>query len=587
MDATARTLPELQAEGCIVEFSSLAEDKLTWDIWLDQLEDADGLVPDIGQIISLWRDSTRFFRGHVTGRTPRYSSGRMGYSITVSGPWYFLANTSISSTVPDETTAESERATYVFDTGSPRDHLISLVSRAIDLGMPVSMGSIATVFDVPRLSLSEMSFGEAISEVMRWVADGLVYFDYSASSGHPALCMQRRDPATTITLNPVVLAVSDLTVEPRYDLLIEELKIFYAKRVTSGSKRVTAYDSQSAGTATSPLPTRQIITSTGPEIDTFLPQDLTDSVILTSSAISSGTIARALEIHHDLLRTSGARVQVYSEAVGDTVGGVTTYWPDAPVLSVTDNEGNDVDLGEWPFFLAKGEIKEWFKKDGIEALQARVTATVASSIICTLTEPAPEKPKWAKVLGAKASSHFVMQSSTLHVRYVWQASVSCTVPLVKGIYSGTLVIRQEDWGWFNPPAGLAANLLATQNWLPFEGAIPCAVDEIPAGNAVGSVLNISNWVAETASMRAMISGYSVRPATGQITYTLGPPARHAYRDLVNRFRQSGADNIYWLDAATPAAPDTPPSAPTGHIADEDGTPELNEDNTTFPTDEDA
>lgn len=564
VDATARTLPQMQAEGCVVQFASLAEDTLSWEIWLDQLADATGLVPEIGQIITLWRDSTRYFRGHVTGRAPRFSSGRMGYSITVSGPWYFLANTSISSTVPDQTTVESERAVYMFDTGSPRTHLISLVSRAIELGMPISMGSIATVFDVPRLSLREMSFAEAISEIMRWVADGLVYFDYSSPTGHPALCMQRRNTATTITLEPSLLAVEDLSVTPRYDLQIEELEIYYARRVTDGGQRLTAYESQSAGTATGPLPARQIITSTGPEMDTYVPQDLTDFVEVQSEFFDVG---RALSRDHDILRSAQAFVSVATTQYRDNYssggvgmlsgGGFSTafLWPKNVLLKITDRDGEDIDLNIWRYALSKGEVRNWWEKDGIKYKEARVTATVYEA---TLNDPDPNNwfPEWAKLMGAQRNGH----ACNAGFRQWVEATVSTTVTLVRILWvAPTVLIRSEDWGWFNPPAGLAANLLATQNWLPYEATIPCATDELPAGNAVGSVLNISGWVAETAAMRALISGYSVRPASGQLTYLLGPPARHAYRDLVNRFRQSGADNIYWIsgEANTTPFPEEP------------------------------
>lgn len=557
VDATARTLPQMQAEGCIVNFASLAEDTLSWEIWLDQVADATGLVPDIGQIITLWRDSTRYFRGHVTERTPRFSSGRMGYAITVSGPWYFLANTSISSEVPDQTTVARERAVYLFDTGSPRDHLISLVSRAIALGMPISMGSIATVFDVPRLSLREMSFAEAISEIMRWVADGLVYFDYSAPTGHPALCMQRRDTASTITLDPALIAVPELSVRPRHDLQIEELEIYYARRVTDGSQRLTAYESQSAGAASGPLPARQIITSTGPEMDTYVPQDLTDFVEVQSELFNIG---KALSRDHDILRSAQANVSVATAQFADVYstgsatilsggGFVTTYyWPKNILVKITDRDGNPIDLGEWQYMLTLGEVRNWWEKDGIEFKEARVTASVYEASLDAASDWYPE---WAKLMGAQRQGHTFNGG----VRRWVEATVSTTVTLVKTLWSApTILIRSEDWGWFNPPAGLAENLLSTQDWLPYEGTIPCATDTIPAGNAVGSGLNISGWVAETAAMRALISGYSVRPATGQLVYQLGPPARHAYRDLVNRFRQSGADNIYWISGQAATSP---------------------------------
>lgn len=547
IDETERTLAQIHASGMGIDFRSLYDDELTWNAWLRSTDEIGALVPDYGQRVSIYKNGVRFFTGHVTGRVPTFTAGDWGYSVTVSGPWYWLAKTPLSSEMPDETTVLQERAAYIFPTGSPTDHLISIASRAIELGMPISLGTFATCADVPRLSLREMSLGEAISEIMRLVVDGHVYFDYSGPDGSfPRLCMQRRTVAASVEIPISLLAVPDLKLKPRYDLQISELKVNYADRETYNLRRVTGFKTMTAGLSTGEMPDRQIITVTGPELDTFLPQDLTDSVVVKSSLLE-GNIGAALCIWHDLLKAGEAEVTVYESAMADTAVGITTNWPADPMLYATDSEGEDIDLSVWTHYLTKGEIKDWFEKDGIESIQARITATVADSIILATTADAPEPPKWARILGAKASNHFVIDGGTLKVRYVWQTAVSAVIPLVKTAWlADTTLIRQEDWGWFNPPEGFAEYLLETQNWIPWEGTVPVATDDSPPNNAVGSVLNITGWVPEAAEMRAMISGYSVTPATGQITFTLGPPARHAYRDLVNRFRQSGADNIFWL-----------------------------------------
>lgn len=587
VDATERSLESLQAEGCEVLFQSLADDELTWDMWLKSTAQIATLVPEYGQKMSLYLNGDRYFTGHVTGREPSFSADRWGYRITVSGPWYFLSREPLSSEIPDETTVVQERAVYLFDTGSPTDHLISLASRAIERGLPISLGSIATCSDVPRLSLREMSIGEAISEIMRLVVDGLVYFDHSGLDGtHPALCMQRRTPATTIEITPALLAVRTLRIKPRFDLKVSELKVNSATRATYGNLRATAFQKQVAGESTGEMPDRQIITVSGPEPGLGLPQDLTDSVVVMSAPLD-GHLAAALTLWHDLLKAGEADIQVYETAVEDTAVGVTVSWPTDPLVIATDSEGNDLDLADWPYYLTKGEIKDWWEKDGIESIAARITATVASFTDTETTDDAPEPPKWARVLGATLSVHNVITDGLLHFRYVWQAHVSTVIPLVKTLWeTDTTLIRQEDWGWFNPPEGFADYLLETQNFVPWQGQVPIATDDTPTNNAVGSVLNIAGWVPECADMRALISSYSVRPATGQITYTLGPPARHSYRDLVNRFRQSGADNIYWLNATGGITPE--PEAPDGSILDEDGTNwEINEDGSTYPTTEDT
>lgn len=591
VDDTERTLEALHVSGLEVFFGTLDDDEATWTTWLRSTAEVATLVPEIGQRISIYLNGDRYFTGHVTGREPIFTAGQWGYSMTVSGPWYWLAKTPLSSEVEDETTVVKERSIYIFDTGSPTAHITSLVARAIELGMPLSLGSIATCANVPRISLREMSLAEAFSEIMRLCVDGHIYFDHSGADGtHPALCMQRRTPASTVEITPSVIATQKIQLRPRYDLKISEVTTIYATRETYGNKRVNAYKSTTAGASAGGLPDRQIITVSGPEPGLGLPQDLTGSVVVSSSPIYNN-IGTALGLWHDLLRAGDAiagGMDSYTAPESDTAVGITTEWPTDALLIVTDAEGNNISLVDWPYYLTKGDIQDWWAKDGIQSVQARITATVASSVIQETTDAGPEAPKWARVLGAQGSNHFVIDGGTLKVRYVWQAHVSATIPLVKIAWSDTTLIRQEDWGWFNPPAGFAAYLLETQNWVPWEGEVPIATDETPPANAVGSVLNIAGWVPEAATMRAMISGYSVRPATGQITFSLGPPARHSYRDLVNRFRQSGADNVYWLNT-TGGGPGSGPgsTAPDGSILTEAGDYEINEDGSTYPTTEDT
>jgi hypothetical protein len=588
IDATERTLEQLRAGGVQIPFRGLATEEATWNVWLKTTAEIATYVPDIGQRISIYLNGDRYFTGHVTGRDPVFSAGQWGYTITVSGPWWWLERTPLSAELADETTVIQERALYLFNTGSPSTHLVSLAARAIELGVPIALGSIATCGTVPRLSLREMSLAEAFSEIMRLVVDGMIYFDHSGPDGtYPQLCMQRRSAATTVTITPADICVPSIKIRPRHDLQISELKLIYAERQTYGTTRATAYKSTSAGASSGTRPDRQIITVSGPEPGLGLPQDLTDFTIVRSQAIA-GNIAAALTLYHDLLKAGAATgVEVYAEAEEDEVSGTTVEWPTDPLVIITDAEGNDLDLADWPYYLTKGEVKDWWKKDGIESVQARVTATLASFEIAGLTDAAPPMPKWARIIGARPTVHFVIDESELKYRYVWQATISTVVPLVKTHWNvDTTLIRQEDWGWFFPPAGFAEYLLETQNWVPWEGQVPIASDDTPANNLVGAVLNIAGWVPEAANMRAMISGYQVTPATGEITFTLGPPARHSYRDLVNRFRQSGADNIYWLNATGSGPGGTPGGPPFGSILTEYGDQELNEDGT-YPTTENA
>lgn len=390
---------------------------------------------------------------------------------------------------------------------------------------------------------------------------GLVYFDYTAA-GEPALCMQRRTPATTITINPANVTVGEINIAPRLDLQVEELKVFFARRETVGDKRLTVWDSETAGALTTGLPRRQPALISGPEVDTYLPQDFTDSVVVRSSPLRDtfGRVKGEVFAQFDeRLKAAGAinfGVGTFSAA---TIGGGTFNLKSIPT-TVTDSEGNPVDPA-FNRYLIVGESRDWWTKDGIEHVKARISATIYTRVVYDIPGTATP-PAWADIMGSQVYG-FVHASGT-QSSAVYATTVSVPVTLVKTDWAvDTTLIRAEDYAFVQPPAGLAANLLATQNWLPYEGSVgPIAIGDIPAGNLVGSVLNLSGFLSETANMRALISGYTVRPAAGTVTFRLGAPSRFAYRDLANRFRQSGADNIVWLvDSVSGDPGENPPPDP--------------------------
>ena len=553
VDASEHTLADLRAQGAMVHFTSLAADTMEWSVWLNSLAEAAGaLLPDLGQRITLLRNGSRFFTGIVTGRDPDLSSTVFGWRITVSGPWWWLQQLALSSEVEDQAGEESERAVYAFPTGSPRSHLIALIGRAIDQGAPIAEGTIASAFAVPRLSLRNGPIGDAMGSLMRWLADGIVYFDYTEVGGaHPALCMQRRGAAETVTLTPAAV-MPRVRVKPRLDLKVEEVKVFSAKRATVDLVRATVWDEHTAGASSSGLPTRQPVVVSGPEkIWDVLPQDFTDSVTVRSAPVLvSGEIPAAmLWRYEERLRSSGAvpgftRVGLWQEPdfyFGYKFGLTGTD------TRITDAEGNAIPTS-FTHYLTAGEPKDWWTKDGIENVRARVTATISTYVLTDHDDFEPEVPKWFELMGGNYSSYLIPNSPPpARRKHVWWTTVSVSVPFVKTSWTAdTTLIRAEDYAFVQPPAGLAANLLATQNWLPYEGSVEYVTGEIPAGHHVGKKLNISGSLPELSNMGALIRGHSINLATGEHTLTLGAPERLGYRDLVSRFRQSGADNIVWL-----------------------------------------
>ncbi|MBB5351341.1 hypothetical protein HNR46_001577 [Haloferula luteola] len=570
VDETARSLADVQAEGVEPEYQSLASDRLAWRIWLDDPVSATILVPDLGQKISLWRDDVRQFDGWVTTREIDFDGENAYANIVVEGPWWWLSKTPLSSEVEDQTDSESERTQFVLATASPRTWLIALIARAVALGCPIREGSIASVFTCPRLSLRNIPISEAISEVMRWVADGIVYFDYTVE-GYPALCMQRRPAAATLTITPGQTVVPLIRIRPRLDLELEQVEVLAATRTTVDNKRATTWTTATAGVVTSALPKRQLNLVSGPEIDTWLPQDFTDSVVVRSLPFSGngGELLRLIEPIFAATSAANPGVGPFYEQLGAihiNVPGIKYLGPDpanslrklyAYSVRMTDTDGGVVPAS-FTHFLTKGDAQDWWAQAGIEYKEVVVSAIAYSKRIDP--DATPERPEWAELLGADT---FATIYGGNHYRYDWKLVSGRAIAVKTSWPADTTLIRPEDYAFVNPPEGLADNLLSTQNWLPWEGTVSAVQDaDPPSGHPLGSAMNIAGFRPETANMRALISGYSYSIATGKKTYRLGSPLRHAYRDLVNRFRASGNDNIVWLvDSVSGDPGENPPPDP--------------------------
>lgn len=231
------------------------------------------------------------------------------------------------------------------------------------------------------------------------------------------------------------------------------------------------------------------------------------------------------------------------------------YQVPAVGVRVTDPDGNAIP-GGYSWYLTKGEVKDWFKTNSpqVEVMNARVTQTVYSELRSANPAPGtwdPADPVWFQGTGGNKQSFLEIDpAGGSRWLTVWSTTLSGTVPLAKTHWStDTTLIRDEDYAFVVPPAGLAANLLATQSWVPYVGTADFVEEEIPAGHHVGRALNLTGSLPKYEGMKALISGHRIVLATGQQTLTLGAPDRLAFVDLVSRFRQNGASNIEFLSGA--------------------------------------
>jgi hypothetical protein len=110
----------------------------------------------------------------------------------------------------------------------------------------------------------------------------------------------------------------------------------------------------------------------------------------------------------------------------------------------------------------------------------------------------------------------------------------------------TTVYRPADYSFIQPPAGLAANLKAAQDWLPYTGAITLVDEDVGAVRYRGTKINLTNTLAGLDTMGALVASESMDIATGTTTIELGQPPRLDYRTFVDRIRKTSQDNIVYL-----------------------------------------
>lgn len=545
LDATLRELSSLRIDSCALRFQSLADDTLTWSAATENATGAGTIIPDVGQVVELWKDGARKFRGHVT--MPRVGSKRI--TVTAVGPWWWLTRIPLTSSQTDSTGVSAERANFVFSTGAHKTKIESLIARAIANGAPMVAGTVVTIYDTPNMSLAEMNCGQALAELMAWVPDGVTWFDYSGT-GLPALHVGRRSGFAATTYAIGTDAVIDTDLSPRLDLEVARVGLDFVTRTATTGR--PAWASQAAGTSTAGK--NQIITVSGPEISELLPKDDFDSYQIQTI---SATLTNAVIIARD----SG--LASVNAQFGTPPGGLFSF------------------IDRW---IGWSKSSSTYNPVGFPAqIRLRTNGTTAPStgynIISSLSPP-----DWAiSQLGAyeitiigtwgcfwlypngttpAPSAAFEATAQTTYT-HGWASppSSSDTGLILIGsrqyqvkvwVYAGTAypalttIYKAWDYNFLTPPAGLATGLLAAQNWVPWEGTISLVADDVSGDNLLNAKYNVTGTISPCASMQTLARGVSHDITNGRTTIELGAPARTDFGTLTSRIRRQPRDNIVYL-----------------------------------------
>lgn len=564
LDATTRVLgADLKVVNATLRFESLGMDRLSWTARTIDLEAGETILPDVGQRVDLYQGATRHFRGWVTeARQSNY-----GTVVVAEGPWMWLRKMPITTSRTQFTTT-ADRATVVFNAGNVATHITALLNRAIALGAPIAIGTIATCYTIPKLQLSLMSFADALAELVRWVPDAVGWWNYSGT-GTPTFNLSRRGgmSATSYAAGSGDLTGYEVTGRP--DLIPARVEIQYIDRDATG---LPLYASQADGTAV--VGRTQIIPVSGRELDTFLPPDEYDQFQVqtvdanqTLNNIKPWLMLSVPEVVTSrtqfLGRPNPTEVTLANGEVivlpNSTSGGLGSYSFPQPTLKFQNPETGATISRVGKRLLVTKEPPEWAEGVLANAERVKVSGRIYVLEESTLLNSsggggidAPAAPDWQGAFPWQTS--FLMngyKASTTLVGYPWARVYFLALDFEFETYLTTsnypvptTVYRPQEYDYNAPPAGLAAALRTAQNFTPYEGRMEFKSAAPPAlANPLSGLVQITSAQTALATMGAMVKAATYDLLNWSTRLELGGPARFAIGTLAARVRGTPQTNI--------------------------------------------
>ena len=514
----------------------------------------DSNLPSLRQEMAIYRDGVRFFHGNVTNIRSLIRGDSHEHQVTVSGPWWFLEKVPFTSLIQDGTGISSERISYVFGTASTGQNLKTSIEAAINrsaaLGCPIATisggSTVATMHDFPRITLNQSTCGQAISELVRLVPDAMVYFDYSVKPA--AMRVTRRPTCSTTTFDENTAPITSIDINPIIELEVDQVEL---PAVTRNIIGLTSFNVQTSGSTPSgkDITKRQVITIAGPELDTFLPNDLFDSETIVKS-----TNIAALAHDSDSACVAAALAAGLTRLPIDASGGTYTAWTSSdprysfPTGSVyfsppkiTNKAGQTlIDYS----ILTSGQPAEW---TGIPYVECTVSGTMTLShyyrSAFSTTYSAVKQYIYDAGFTQFLTGYTKDGSGYFSEFYKPFTFSGYATP---GASGSNTIYKPADYSFINPPNGLADFLRTTQNWLPYTGEIVLEQEDVGATRYAGTKVNITNSLPSFSEMGALVSGESIEIESGRTTIQLGAPPRNDYRTLVDKIRKTSQDNISYI-----------------------------------------
>lgn len=619
LNATVRTFEAVAIDDARIDRRSVDADELTLTITPQDVTAV--TIPELGQTITIFRNGTRFFHGHVTSNPASISNSSQTVNVIVSGPWWWLDRINLTSVKTDDTGLTAERLSYVFGTAASginlKTAIEALMDRAIALGAPFQRGTVATFFDVPRITLNQSSCAQALAELIRLVPDTMCYFDYTTTP--PTMNVTRRSTASVETITVGTSPVESISIRPVYELKVDQVRLPYITRNVTGAR---VFNEQSSGTAATGRV--HMLTVSGPELDTYLPNDIFDSVQCTAGGGIAGSLSYAIDSAREFRKKYGTNPINATQKSATTV----SYWAGGQGLTITNYNVQETLLPsgydgvffgpdqsdsppDWLIeqagllkYIPNGDIWGQDRQDGnterrqlfnsIFGPETYWFETISSvnymlatkqfrgkglefwiaptSFTSQIIKSGTTQLGWAANKIVFPSTFSSLDGYYVGIKVTWYNGGLSTTDTITfyngatrtatlskswtGVYrpvnnlsftiSGYPVYRVEDYTFLAPPANLASNLKAAQDFIPYAGTIELVEEDVGATLYSGKVINIASSFTAYATMKALVESESLDLKSGATTISLGTPPRLDFRSFTDKIRRTPQDNFEYI-----------------------------------------
>jgi hypothetical protein len=462
--------------------------------------------------VVIYRDSVIWFTGRVTRVPHSGEPAAESVAYEFSGPWWYLDNKvyqqqwAIRNTGEGSTTAQYKSRVILGQAlAGTRQTVAQVITEVLNYaiadGVPLAIGTISPTLQIPFAERVDITCSEAIRTVLRWIPDCVCWFDYSAET--PVFHCQRRSELTAMALDLAQGSPNHrIDIAPRPDLQVSAVVLNFEQTNVVNSVPPAAFES------------------------------------ITTDKSPADATGRELKALVSTIRLAGGRVtmqqqKITTEAVCADPWTNETWWKarlpflnDANITAISIHDGERMghagDEGDeyYTYELMEGSIHEWMTSEVEEDLiQAYVDYTIL-------------------VEGEDGFVHEEIVNKRITYRFIATNLATGTYKRVENLTTGESV-----------PSGMAAYIYAGMSQLQYEGSFVLLEEEITGSIGMGNVVNITNGLAEWASMRGSVQVISEDVDSGLTSIAFGFPEQLGPADLMEILRGNRSRVVSTLWAA--------------------------------------